>query len=169
MQKEIRDQLAYLALGSNLGDRAAYLHQARKLIRSQFGGIEAASKIYITKAWGVKDQPDYFNQCLSIKIDLTPDELMLKLLNIESQVGRCRKQKWGRRTIDIDLLFIDQLQWQSTLVTLPHMHLHLRNFVLIPLMEIASDFIHPVFDKTIEELYLACEDTLEVLMIDQDG
>lgn len=151
---------AYLHTGSNMGDRSANLRHALELIRERAGSPGAASRIYETAAWGKEDQPDFLNQALSLQTDLPPRQLMQCLLDIEQQMGRKRRERWGQRLIDIDLLFYGSVRLQIEGLTLPHPRLHKRNFVLCPLREIAPDFVHPELQQAIEQLADACGDPL---------
>ena len=156
---------AYLLLGTNLGNRLAYLQQAEQLIQALCGRVISQSSMYETAAWGLTDQPSFYNKVLVIETTLLPEHLMQMLLSIEEKMGRKRTIKFGPRTIDIDILLIDQLTNNSTLLTLPHPALPQRKFALMPLAEVAATIIHPVEKKTIAQLLLTCTDTLNVQKI----
>jgi 2-amino-4-hydroxy-6-hydroxymethyldihydropteridine diphosphokinase len=149
----------YLLTGSNIGDSAANLHQAFLLIERQIGRVEAASSVYQTEPWGNKDQQVFLNQVLLVQTELSPDQVLKTLLDIEQGMGRNRIVKWEPRIIDIDILFYDQLILSETGLTIPHPLLHQRRFVLTPLNEIAPAYVHPVFHRTISELLAGCPDT----------
>ena len=119
-----------------------------------------ASRIYETAAWGIQDQPDFLNQAFEVETEKEPIGLLQTVLEIELEMGRVRVQKWGQRLIDIDILYYDDLIWESEQLTLPHPHLHERNFVLSPLMDIAPDLVHPRLRKTTRELFQRCHDAL---------
>ncbi|MBI1227631.1 MAG: 2-amino-4-hydroxy-6-hydroxymethyldihydropteridine diphosphokinase [Bacteroidetes bacterium] len=157
----------HLLLGGNLGDRLANLAAARKLIGEKIGIIVKKSSLYETEAWGNTDQPDFLNQALEVATNLNPVDLLHAILSIEKKLGREREDKWSARTIDIDILFYEAKILNTKELTLPHPHLHERNFVLVPMLEIAPNKQHPVFKKTIEELYEASKDDLEVTMLDE--
>ena len=157
---------AYLLAGSNMGNRTAYLQQATKIIEEQCGSIIARSHIYETAAWGVLDQPSFYNQALAVQTLLQPGQLMKTLLDIEATIGRLRVEKMGPRTIDLDILLIDDLVLNTPLLTVPHPHLTERRFALTPLAEIAPALIHPIINKTITELLAACSDMLPVQQLD---
>jgi 2-amino-4-hydroxy-6-hydroxymethyldihydropteridine diphosphokinase len=158
----------HLLLGGNLGDRHANLASAKRLIGQRIGTVVKASSLYETQPWGKPDQPDFLNQALEVATDLNPDEVLKAILNIEKELGRQREDKWDARTIDIDILFYDAKVLKTKDLTLPHPHLHERNFALVPMLEIAPNKQHPIFKKTIEELYEACNDELEVVMLDEE-
>ena len=159
-------QQAYLLLGSNLNDRRYSLKYATCQIQEKCGTILKKSAIYRSKAWGVTNQPDFLNQILIIETQLAPRSLLESLLDIEQQMGRVREIKWHSRLIDIDILFFGEEVIDIPGLQIPHPRLAERNFTLVPLMEIAPQFIHPTFAVTIEELYLRSADTLEVQMIE---
>lgn len=153
---------AYLLTGGNLGNRSAYLQEARKLVQQYCGKIVHFSAIYETAAWGVTDQPSFYNQALVVETTLTPQHLMQQLLEIEEKMGRKRILKMGPRIIDLDILLIDDLVLSSDLLTLPHPALPGRRFALLPLSEIAPALIHPALHKTISQLLAECTDALDV-------
>ena len=156
---------AYLLLGTNLGNRFAYLQKAVEFIQLLCGKVISQSSIYETAAWGLTDQPSFYNQVLVIETALLPEYLMQTLLSIEEKIGRKRTIKFGPRTIDIDILLIDALTNNSPLLTLPHPALSQRKFALMPLAEVAATIIHPIAKKSIAQLLLACTDTLDVQKI----
>ncbi|MDB5209312.1 MAG: 2-amino-4-hydroxy-6-hydroxymethyldihydropteridine pyrophosphokinae [Sediminibacterium sp.] len=153
---------AYLLIGGNLGNRTAYLQQAIQLISETCGNIVHSSAIYETAAWGVTDQPSFYNQALAVETSLAPETLMQQLLEIETIMGRKRTVKMGPRTIDLDILLIDELVISSRLLTLPHPALPFRRFALLPLCEIAPSLIHPVLHRSISQLLAECTDELDV-------
>jgi 2-amino-4-hydroxy-6-hydroxymethyldihydropteridine diphosphokinase len=160
---------AYLLTGGNLGNRSNNLIDASKLVEQYLGKIVRRSSVYRTAAWGFTDQPDFYNQAVEIQTQLSPEQLLEKLLTIEKQMGRKRDVKLGPRIIDIDiLLFNNEIIYQPHL-TIPHTHLHERRFALTPLAEIAPNIIHPVLHKTIQQLLLECTDTLDVNKIEDNN
>jgi 2-amino-4-hydroxy-6-hydroxymethyldihydropteridine diphosphokinase len=158
---------AYLLLGSNLGDKKSNLARAIQLLEARTGKASRVSSLYETAPWGVGElQPDYYNQALAISTTLTPEELLQTVLQIEKEMGRERTSPNAPRTIDIDILLYDNVRIQTKALEIPHPRLHLRNFALIPLMEIAGQELHPVFQKSIEELYFDSTDESEVILLD---
>lgn len=152
----------FLLLGSNLGDRAANLARARRHLQIACGPILKTSAIYTTAAWGVTDQPDFLNQALCLQSILSPQALLQTVLRIEQEIGRVRLQKWGARTIDIDILFFGDRAVQTPELIIPHPELQNRRFALVPMNEMAGSFMHPVLNKTIQELLRICPDTSAV-------
>lgn len=156
---------AYLLTGGNMGDRQKNLATTYEQIQQECGDIVSSSSIYETAAWGKKDQPPFLNQVLEIQTELTPRKLLKKILAIEKQIGRVRKEKYGPRIIDIDILLFNDGIYNYTSLKIPHPEMQNRRFVLVPLAEIAPEAIHPIFKKTIAELLAACPDELAVKKI----
>lgn len=154
--------LAYLLIGSNLGDKSSYLINASSYIQQQCGQIVKQSSFYETEPWGFTEQPSFLNQALCIKTELSPTQLMHSLLQIESEMGRTRTLKMGPRIIDLDILQIDQETIDTPILQLPHPAMHLRRFALIPMVEIAPSLVHPLFNKTMTQLLAECEDKTDV-------
>lgn len=152
----------FILLGSNLGDRLSYLNTAALLIEKEAGKILKTSSVYRTESWGKTDLPEYLNQVLQIDSELPPQELLRQLQDMEIRLERKREEKWGSRTIDIDILFYGEEQINEPNLIVPHPLLQERRFVLEPLMEIAPSLEHPVFGKTIVQLYTELKDTLIV-------
>jgi 2-amino-4-hydroxy-6-hydroxymethyldihydropteridine diphosphokinase len=156
------NNVAYLLTGGNIGDRAASLAEAEKAIREYCGRVTSLSPVYETAAWGRKDQSAFLNQAICLETRLTADELLAAVLAIEQEMGRVRKEKNGPRLIDIDILFFNAAIIHHPGLTIPHPYIHERRFALQCVYDIAPDFIHPVFHKTITELLAECGDPLEV-------
>lgn len=149
----MNDQLAtaYVALGSNLGERLQNLQQAVDRL-GELGRMTAISHVYETDPVGYTEQPLFLNAVVRLETALPPAELMTALLAIEQAMGRVRTIKYGPRTLDLDLLFYDQVVMVGDHLTLPHPRLHERAFVLVPLAEIAPQLVHPRRQRTVQEL-----------------
>ncbi|MGC3945602.1 MAG: 2-amino-4-hydroxy-6-hydroxymethyldihydropteridine diphosphokinase [Chryseolinea sp.] len=156
------NQSVYLLLGSNMGDRRKHLNDALWAIETKAGVIRGRSSVYETAAWGKMNQAAFYNQAVRITSFLTPQELLATLQLIEKSMGRERKEKWGERVIDIDILFYGDQIVDSPDLKIPHPELQNRRFALIPMAEIADDLIHPKMFQTIHELLKNCQDTLAV-------
>ncbi|ANH80143.1 2-amino-4-hydroxy-6-hydroxymethyldihydropteridine diphosphokinase [Niabella ginsenosidivorans] len=150
---------AYLLIGGNLGNRSKNLEKARILTGERIGPIVRASSVYETEAWGITDQPDFYNQVLLVTTELQPEPLMRALLGIENEMGRIRRERYGPRIIDIDLLLYNDLVYNSNIVSIPHPRIPERRFVLEPLHEIAPDKMHPLLHQSVSRLLEACPDT----------
>jgi 2-amino-4-hydroxy-6-hydroxymethyldihydropteridine diphosphokinase len=135
------ETLVALGLGANLGDPAANLRRAVELLAQAGLHFEALSSLYRTKPWGVTDQPDFVNACALARTTLAPLALLDLIQQTEKALGRRRTRRWGPRAIDIDLLFHGDAHWRDERLILPHPGLLERAFVLLPLAEIAPDFI----------------------------
>lgn len=153
---------AYLLTGGNIGNRAGYLEDAAKYISEFCGKILKKSSLYETEAWGKTNQANFFNQAILIETTFTADELMKKILLIEENLGRIRNDKYGARTIDIDILFFNDEIINEPKLIIPHPEIQNRRFALAPMNEIAPEFIHPVLLKNISELLKECADKLDV-------
>ena len=148
----------FLQLGSNIGDRKKYLDEAVSLITFELGLINNISKVYESTPWGVEGQQKYLNQILQINYKFEPLDLLKSILDIESRMGRKRIEKWGERVIDIDIIFFSNYIIENVDLCIPHRHMHQRNFVLVPLNDIASDYIHPKYKITVKELLYNSKD-----------
>jgi 2-amino-4-hydroxy-6-hydroxymethyldihydropteridine diphosphokinase len=153
---------AFLLTGGNMGNRDENLYRSSVLIEKYCGSIEKKSSLYETAAWGKTDQPDYLNQVLVLDTVLAPEELLKHLLTIEKEMGRFRTEKYGPRIIDIDILLYNDEVINESKLNIPHPQMQNRRFALVPMDEIASNLIHPVFHKTIHELLIECTDPLTV-------
>jgi 2-amino-4-hydroxy-6-hydroxymethyldihydropteridine diphosphokinase len=144
----------YIGLGSNVGDKAANLREALRLLtgaRSSGGVLLAVSSLYRTEPVGYVDQDWFLNAAMHIETRLSPRELLIRLIEIERELGRVRTVRNGPRTIDLDILLWENLVVNEADLVIPHPRLHERLFVLEPLAEIAPDVRHPVTGLTIEE------------------
>ncbi|MBC6110823.1 2-amino-4-hydroxy-6-hydroxymethyldihydropteridine diphosphokinase [Pedobacter fastidiosus] len=155
--------IAYLLLGSNLGNRAEILDQAIQLVGKNIGNVSEKSSLYETDAWGKTDQPVFLNQAIAVNTTLTAVEVLDRALEIEQKLGRIRKEKWGERLIDIDLiLYGNEVINIEDKLQVPHPQMQFRKFVMEPLNEIASEVVHPILNITISEITKNITDNLEV-------
>ena len=150
------EHIIYLALGSNLGNRAANLKEAIAALPPQME-VKAKSKVYETPPWGYIEQEKFLNQVLMVKTYLEPLPLLKHLKRLEVALGRKASFQNGPRLIDIDILFYDDLIFESPELMIPHPRVHERGFVLLPMMDIAPDFIHPVKQKSVRDLIAGCD------------
>ena len=151
----MKEHIVYLALGTNLGDRMANLKQAISSLTPQLD-VKAKSQVYETPPWGFEDQPKFLNQVVKAKTYLDPESLLKHLKRLEVALGRQESFVNGPRLIDIDILFYDDLVLNKPSLVIPHPRLHERGFVLLPLMDIAPDLVHPVHKKTVSEMAASC-------------
>lgn len=152
----------FLLLGTNLGDRAGYLAAARTALAARAGHVVNASALYETEAWGRTGQPAFLNQAIALSSALEAQTLLKIMLEIEQSLGRERREHWGPRVIDIDLLLYNDLIIDTPSLQVPHPRMPVRRFALMPLAEIAGNVVHPVLHKTISELLAECPDQLAV-------
>jgi 2-amino-4-hydroxy-6-hydroxymethyldihydropteridine diphosphokinase len=152
--------IAYLSLGSNKGDRVGYVQQATSLLSSLNEGerifkIIRTSSLYETQPWLEKNTTWFVNAVIEIKTNLSPQDLLTECLKIEKLLGRNREIEglYGDRTIDIDILFYDKDIISEENLQIPHKFLHQRAFILVPMLELDSDLIHPVLDKSMADLH----------------
>jgi 2-amino-4-hydroxy-6-hydroxymethyldihydropteridine diphosphokinase len=168
----------FLGLGANLGDRGANLQMALGDLERWGVRVLRCSSIYETVPFlpktasgvgsgsaGKTDQPDFYNLVVRVQTDRSPEDLLTVIHAIERSLGRVRREKWGPRPIDLDILFYGDLVVGHPELTIPHPHLAERRFVLVPLAEIAPAFVHPVFKKTVEELLKECSDEGKVTVL----
>ncbi|HVU84049.1 MAG TPA: 2-amino-4-hydroxy-6-hydroxymethyldihydropteridine diphosphokinase [Puia sp.] len=154
--------IAYLLIGGNQGDRSAYLQETVRRMETQDARIIRQSSVYETAAWGKTDQPAFLNQALMLETSLDGPTLMRRMLTVEEQMGRVRTERYGARTIDIDMLFFNSAVIRLPELTIPHPEVARRRFALVPMDEIAPDYVHPILEETIHELLDQCPDKLEV-------
>ena len=146
---------AYLGFGSNLGDREKRILTAMELLdRAEGVSVVSRSTLYETDPVGETDQPPFLNAAAGVETELSPRELLKLIREIEKTIGRTPTYRWGPREIDIDILLFDDCVVDEEGLTIPHPRMHQRAFVLVPLLEIAPEALHPVLGKTIEELLL---------------
>lgn len=151
-----------LLTGGNLGDRQAMLALAREQVARTVGLVKKSSALYETAAWGNTDQPAFLNQVLVVETALSPESVLEQVLAIEKGLGRKRTDKWGPRSLDIDILFYDAMVMATAQLTIPHPEIPHRRFVLEPLAEIAPDMVHPMLGISIRDLLAQTGDGLAV-------
>lgn len=148
----------YLSIGSNKGNRSILINKAIDEIEKKVGIIISRSSLYQSKSWGF-DSNDFYNLCLLIDTDIMPKSLLINLKKIEKSMGREDIDgSYSDRLIDIDILFYDNITTDSEDLKIPHPKIEIRKFVLVPMLEIADDYVHPILNKTIKELYNDCSD-----------
>lgn len=146
----IEARAVYLSLGANLGNRAETLRAAVQRIAAKDGvTLCAVSSLYETAPWGKTDQPDFLNIAVSLKTMLLPEAVLALTQTVETELGRVRHERWGPRTIDIDILYIEGVERHTPALTLPHPYMTERAFVLVPMAEIAPDLV--VKGRTVEQ------------------
>ncbi len=153
----------YLILGGNLGDRKTNIDKALRLIEVSLGHLLKVSKYYQTAAWGNTQQPDFLNLACVVATDKNVEECLKIILAIEQQLGRVRLEKWGARLIDIDILYFNNDIIATENLTVPHPEIANRKFVLVPLCDIAPEFVHPQLQLANRQLLDGLKDSLEVL------
>jgi len=155
----------YVLLGGNLGNPQEQLRQAKKLLTLKLGDIIKASSFYQSEAWGIEDQPTFLNQVVLLQTDKTAEQSLLICQEIENELGRQRKEKWGARIIDIDILYYNSEIINTPTLIVPHPYIPTRRFTLEPLCEIAYSYKHPKLNLTNGQLLLICTDNLQVIKI----
>ncbi|WP_246229372.1 2-amino-4-hydroxy-6-hydroxymethyldihydropteridine diphosphokinase [Sphingobacterium shayense] len=158
----------FLLLGANIGEPAQQLKDALQEINETVGKITLCSSIYETEAWGVTDQPKFLNQVIKTETSLSPLEVLDEIHRIEEKLGRIRLAKWGARVIDVDILYFNEMTIEHEQLIVPHLHLADRKFALIPLCEIAPEYIHPVLQISNAEILKLCNDPLNVYRYQSD-
>ncbi|MCB9134742.1 MAG: 2-amino-4-hydroxy-6-hydroxymethyldihydropteridine diphosphokinase [Anaerolineales bacterium] len=143
--------MIFLSLGTNLGDREANLRSAIAALAPAVR-VTRASSVYETAPWGFTDQPSFLNMVVAGETDLPPLELLTFLKTLETKLGRTPTFRYGPRLIDVDILFYDDLTLQTPELVIPHPKLHERAFVLVPLADVAAEWVHPVLGQTVSAL-----------------
>ncbi len=144
------ENIAFIALGSNLGDKLKYISDAVHLINNDdCCEVKKISSVYLTRPYGNPEQENFLNAVIETATSYNHFELMNFLKKCEQNLGRIKRQKWSPREIDLDLLFFNDVIYSDKTVTIPHPEIIRRDFVLIPLCEIAPEFIHPELNKKI--------------------
>ena len=156
---------AYLGLGTNMGDKQAYLKEACKIISDNPNiNIVKISKVYKTKAWGYTNQDDFLNICIEVDTNLSPEELLEVCHEVENKLNRVRVIRWGPRTIDVDILFFNNIISTDENLILPHPRIKERAFVLIPLMDLNKELV--IDNKTIS-YYLSNLEKEEIKQVEE--
>ncbi len=153
MAADLKPTVAYIGLGSNLGDRVAYLRSAVNAIQ-HLGDSITASSVYESEPFGVGDdeQPMYLNMVVSIQTKLEPEKLLSELMDIERANGRVRIRRNESRTLDLDVLMFGEELIETSVLAVPHPRMHERAFVMLPLAEIAPHSVHPALQRTMSEI-----------------
>jgi len=148
----------YFSIGSNKGNRSGLINEAIDKIDIIIGKVVLKSSIYETKSWGFNSN-NFYNICILLESTLTPELILNKILTIEKDMGRLKTtDQYSDRYIDIDILFFDNMIVNSKSLEIPHPRIQLRKFVLIPMLELTPDLIHPILNKSIRQLELECVD-----------
>jgi 2-amino-4-hydroxy-6-hydroxymethyldihydropteridine diphosphokinase len=163
-----KNHIAYIALGSNIGDRINNLRNAISyLLESNVVDLILSSSVYESLPYGNHNQQNFYNAVIKIRTSLLPLELFYLLKKTELKVGRQLRERWGPREIDLDILFYDDLILSDDVLTLPHKGIHLRDFVLLPLVELDKNFIHPSLRISLIELLNRVKDRTIISKIDE--
>ena len=152
----------FLSLGGNLGNTREIFEGAYPLIEKKIGKISVYSSIYQTEAWGPIPQADFLNQVLLISTKLSAQACLTEILAIEKEFGRERKERWGPRTLDLDILYYSDVTIAEEDLTVPHPRIAERKFILTPLAEIAPFYLDPTSGKSMVELLDSCTDSSQV-------
>ncbi len=158
--EKVRNELVYIGVGSNMGDRMGAIENAKKGLCGYGISLVRMSSIYESQPWGLRDQPNFLNAVFEVRTSLPPHGLLIALKDLERKLGRKKGKRWGPREIDLDILYYGKRIVVSQALIIPHIDLHLRPFVLYPLTELSPNFLHPVLKKTNREL-------LEALTVDE--
>ncbi|MFC3809713.1 2-amino-4-hydroxy-6-hydroxymethyldihydropteridine diphosphokinase [Lacihabitans lacunae] len=149
----------YLGIGSNIGDSKMHLQNCIEALNLNIGKVSNVSSVYETEAWGNQNQANFFNQVVQISTDILPFELLKKIKELETHLGRTKTVKWGPRVVDIDILLYSNYHFTAANLQIPHAFLKERRFVLAPLAEINPALIHPILMKKMGILLEECKDT----------
>ncbi len=157
----------FLCLGGNLGNKAEIFADTLQRIKNRMGQVQSLSSIYASPAWGFESENEFWNRVVVVETCLSPLFVLEEIRIIENHYGRKRESRsYSSRKMDIDILFYDNLVMRSDELTIPHPLMEQRNFVLVPLLEVAPEFVHPVSGKTIAEIFRSCTDRSEIHRID---
>lgn len=158
-------EVAFIALGSNIGDPPSNIKKAISLLREKGLSVIKESALYLTKPYGIEDQPDFVNAAVIVNTELSPKKLFSVLKDIEREMGRVKGLRYGPRVIDLDIIFYDNLIYQDAIITIPHPRLQERSFVLYPLCDLDCNLIHPLFKKSVLELKELLKDDLGIMRV----
>ena len=161
MPKIAAMERCYILFGSNMGDKDAIFAQASLLINNRCGRVAQVSAAYESEPWGFEAEEWFLNRVIVVETELAPDDLLQQLLDIERELGRVRHPEalgYTSRTADLDLLYYGDCIINTERLTVPHPRLHLRRFALVPMCEVAPEWVHPVLGMTQEELLQQCPD-----------
>lgn len=158
----LKREIAYLSLGSNVGNRKEMINKAKKELVKLKINVDKESAFYLTDPVGKTDQEKFLNQVIRIRTSLEPLKLLIFIKNIEAKLGRTSSEKWGPREIDIDILFYNDIIMRADQLVIPHPEVQNRRFVLVPMKEIAPDLVHPVMKKDIKSLLEETQDSSAV-------
>ena len=160
--KKLEIENIFLGLGSNLGDRELNLKKSIKLLNSKAGKVLNISRIYESEPWGVKNQNYFLNQVIEIETHIDPIDLLNICKNIEYDMGRNPEIRWGKRVIDIDILYYQSRVINQKKLIIPHKLMHERKFVMIPLNDLNENHLHPILKITNKEILNNCIDSCKV-------
>ena len=163
IDKKLETNISYLSLGSNLKNKSDNIFKATTFIQDKIGSVIKSSKLYTTEPWGVKNQDKFINQVLSIETNLSPLALLNECKKIEKKMGRINSRRWGERLIDIDILYYNNSIINMKKLSIPHIQIAHRKFILIPLTEIDPNYVHPVLDLTNQQLLKKTNDNCLVI------
>lgn len=161
MPKISKMESCYVLFGSNLGDKNQLFAQSCQLINNRCGRIVTVSAAYESEPWGFEANEWFLNRIIVVETELTPEDMLWHLLDIEKELGRIRDPEihgYASRTVDLDILYYGSCIIHTDVLTVPHPRLHLRRFALVPLCEVAPELLHPVLQLTQAELLECCHD-----------
>jgi 2-amino-4-hydroxy-6-hydroxymethyldihydropteridine diphosphokinase len=153
---------AVIMLGGNIGDTICVFESARTFIKESGAQMLAESAVFRSDPWGNELQRTFLNQSLLVGTDMDPYRLLILLQDVELHHGKNTRFENGPRTLDLDIIFFDELILSSTTLSIPHPRAHFRRFNLLPMSQIVPNFVHPILNKTVLELLEECTDPLEV-------
>ena len=160
----------FLGIGGNLGNKQENFDKAHKLINDKIGNVLIYSSIYETPPWGFQSDYPFWNQVIIVETTLDTYEVLEKILQIENQFDRKRdKERYSSRKMDVDILYFEDIFLETNELIIPHPRIQERKFVLVPLVEIAPDFKHPLLRLTSLEMLKNCKDESIIMKIDFDN